>query len=294
MSDKLRINEYKKLGSDNEKEWQNPFYFVQGADSQFGLIARYIEHLKEPQWEKEKILARHCVEKINNLSPKPKFFIICGDLCDALPETEWEVRKEQIKDFYEIFQDVDKSIPLICVCGNHDVGDQPTIETVNRYRTTFGDDYFSFWAGGVFFIVINTQYFYDGSKVPEISAEQNKWLDDQLKYSSQSRHGAIIFQHIPWFLDDPETNVESYFYIKKSVRKPVLEKLYKNGVRYIFSGHFHRNAGGFYQDLESVVTSAIGGQLGNDKSGFRIVKVLDTKITHEYYDFDNCPKTVDL
>lgn len=55
-----------------------------GSDPQFGLMANYPEH-KETRWEKEKILARQCVEKINNLSPKPKFFVICGDLCDALP-----------------------------------------------------------------------------------------------------------------------------------------------------------------------------------------------------------------
>lgn len=66
------------------------------------------------------------------------------------------------------------------------------------------------------------------------------------------------------------------------------------GVRYVFSGHLHRNAGGFYKDLESVVTSAIGCQLGNNKSGFRIVKVQDEKITHEYYDFDSCPKIVNF
>lgn len=98
-----------------------------------------------------------------------------------------------------------------------------------RYHTTFGDDYFSFWAGGVFFIVINSQYFYDGSKVPEITGEHNKWIDEQLKFSSQSKHGAVIFQHIPWFLEDPETEEESYFFLKKNVRKPMLEKLYKNG-----------------------------------------------------------------
>ncbi|KAK9506148.1 hypothetical protein O3M35_008136 [Rhynocoris fuscipes] len=294
METKLRINEYKTFSKEEEKKWTGPFYFVQGADTQFGLIARYIEHLKEPQWEKEKVLSRICVEKINKLSPKPKFFVICGDLCDALPDTDWEVRQKQIKDFYEIFQGIDKSIPLVCVCGNHDVGDQPTVESVSRYRSSFGDDYFSFWAGGVFFIVINTQYYYDGSKVPEITAEQEKWLDEQLKFSSQSKHGAVIFQHIPWFLEDPETTTESYFFIKKETRIPMLEKLYKNGVRYVFCGHYHRNSGGFYKDLESIVTTAIGGQIGNDVSGFRIVKVLDEKISHEYYGFDDCPTVVNV
>lgn len=54
-----------------------------------------------------------------------------------LLESSWELRKEQMKDFYEIFQNVDESIPLICVCGNHDMGDQPTVETVSRYTKLF-------------------------------------------------------------------------------------------------------------------------------------------------------------
>ena len=45
------------------------------------------------------------------------------------------------------------------------------------------------------------------------------------------------------------------------------------GIRKIFCGHYHRNAGGFYKDLEVIVTSAIGCQIGPDQHGMRIVKV---------------------
>ncbi len=61
------------------------------------------------------------------------------------------------------------------------------------------------------------------------------------------------------------------------------------GVRTIFCGHYHRNAGGFDEEMELVVTSAIGAQLGEDKSGFRIVKVTENQIQHDYYDLDNVP-----
>ena len=36
---------------------------------------------------------------------------------------------------------VDESIPLVCVCGNHDVGNTPTRATVALFRSRFGDDY---------------------------------------------------------------------------------------------------------------------------------------------------------
>ena len=58
-------------------------------------------------------------------------------------------------------------------------------------------------------------------------------------------------------------------------------------MRYIFCGHYHRNAGGFYNGIEQVVTSAVSAQLGNDKSGIRIVNVFEDKITHKYVNLEN-------
>lgn len=293
MTSDKRINEYKRFKESDEKEWKGPFYFVQGADTQFGLIERCIEKKDNYGWEKEKKLAKQCVEKINQLDPKPKFFVICGDLVDAFPE--WtDVRKKQEDDFWNIFKEIDPSIPLVCVCGNHDVGNQPTVVAVEKYRSSFGDDYFSFWVGGVLFIVINSQYFFDDSQIPELAREQEAWLDRQLAISSKTRHGAILFQHIPWFLMDPDDKEEAYFAIPYEKRIVMLEKLHNAGVRYVFAGHLHKNLISHYKGIESVVTSAVGAQLGNDKSGFRIVRILDEKIHHTYYPFEDVPKNIVL
>lgn len=54
----------------------------------------------------------------------------------------------------------------------------------------------------------------------------------------------------------------------------------------MFSGHYHRNAGGSYKDLEMVVSSAIGCQLGEDTHGLRVVVVTAEKIVHRYYSLD--------
>jgi hypothetical protein len=45
--------------------------------------------------------------------------------------------------------------------------------------------------------------------------------------------------------------------------------------RHIFSGHWHKNgvAKSERYDVENVVTSAVGLQLGPDQPGFRLVKV---------------------
>jgi serine/threonine-protein phosphatase CPPED1 len=50
-----------------------------------GLIDRYILKLPVPNWEKEIALTKLAIEKANAMQPKPRFFIICGDLVDAYP-----------------------------------------------------------------------------------------------------------------------------------------------------------------------------------------------------------------
>jgi len=63
----------------------------------------------------------------------------------------------------------------------------------------------------------------------------------------------------------------------------------------VFAGHYHRNAGGFDEDLEMIITSAVGQQINNDKgSGMRIVTVTQDKIAHEYHELDSVPSNVAL
>ncbi|KAK8787298.1 hypothetical protein V5799_022925 [Amblyomma americanum] len=185
-------------------------------------------------------------------------------------------------------------VPLVCICGNHDIGNQPTVASVAGYRASFGDDYFTFWCGGVMCIVLNSQFYEDPSLVQELAREQDSWLDQQLEEAQRSgaKH-VVVFQHIPWFLRKSDEEKE-YFNIVLDLRLRMLDKFYKAGVRAIFCGHYHRNAGGFYKDMELVVTSAIGAQLGNDGHGFRIVKVREDKIEHQYHTLDNVPKVVGL
>ncbi len=59
-------------------------------------------------------------------------------------------------------------------------------------------------------------------------------------------------------------------------------------------GHYHRNAGGMYKDLELIVTSAVGCPLGKDPSGFRICNVDEQKISHKYIPFRDSPDVGDI
>lgn len=131
----------------------------------------------------------------------------------------------------------------------------------------------------------------------------------------------ICFSHIPWFIHKHDEAENKIFNINLEVRLKILDKLYNAGkpvfilifivldlwkhflcinfliilgVRHFFCGHYHRNGGGFYKDMELVITSAIGLQLDKDKSGFRIVKVKKETVSHQYYALDEVPQTINF
>lgn len=144
-----------------EKEWTGPFTFVQGTDPQLGLIEKYIVKKENPRWDAEIFLVNNFIEKVNALTPLPRFVVITGDMLDTDPTSPDRMKehKEQYTDFASCFRKLNPQIGLVCVPGNHDVGDYPTKDTIDLYRQEFGPDFFTFWVGGVQFSVLNTQYY---------------------------------------------------------------------------------------------------------------------------------------
>nr|XP_056722184.1 serine/threonine-protein phosphatase CPPED1 [Euleptes europaea] len=272
---------------DVEKEWKAPFYFIQGADPQFGLMKAYAIGdcgSGGDEWDQELKLTERAVQAVNQLSPKPKFFVICGDLVHGMPGTPW--REAQTRDLKNVLKGLSHDVPAVFVSGNHDLGNAPTPETIDDYCQQWGDDYFAFWVGGVFFLVLNSQLYFDHSKCQEQKRAQDAWLDEQLaRAEGRACRHAVVFQHIPLFLQSPDED-HDYFNLEKSVRQELLDRFLKAGIKAVFSGHYHRNAGGSYKDLEMVVSSAIGCQLGEDTHGLRVVVVTAEKIVHRYYSLD--------
>lgn len=138
-------------------------------------------------------------------------------------------RKEQTKDLQRVLRNVDSDIPLVLVSGNHDVGNIPTPETIAEFQETWGDDYFSFWVGGVLFLVLNSQFLYDASRCPALKQAQDQWLDQQLSMAEQQKcQHAIVFQHIPLFIQSIDEE-DDYFNIAKPMRKEMADKFIKAG-----------------------------------------------------------------
>lgn len=138
-------------------------------------------------------------------------------------------RKEQTEDLQRVLRNMDREIPLVLVSGNHDVGNVPTPETIVEFRQTWGDDYFSFWVGGVLFLVLNSQFLYDASRCPALKRAQDQWLEQQLSIARQQKcQHTIVFQHIPLFLQNIDED-DDYFNLTKPVRKEMADKFARAG-----------------------------------------------------------------
>jgi Icc-related predicted phosphoesterase len=225
-------------------------------------------------------MSRRAVRAINAMRPVPKFAVVCGDLTNTFPARSVGDsgaapsgrRAVEVAAFKAIFSKVRADVPLVCVCGNHDVGDRPTPGTVAGWQKSFGDDYFSFRISGVRFICLNSQLFKDGSGAPALAAAQESWLDQVLAEPDPPRR-TIVFSHHPPFISSPD-EASGYFPLQRSVRQRLLKKFARAGVTHWFCGHYHRNAGGLFRDaaaggasVEVVTTAAVGGNIGTDPSG---------------------------
>ncbi len=138
-------------------------------------------------------------------------------------------REEQVKDLKEALRDTDPDIPLVFVSGNHDLGNTPTPESVEQFCRDWGDDYFSFWVGGVLCLVLNSQFFFDSSGCPELMEAHEAWLESQLQRAIQtpSRH-VLVFQHIPLFLQTPDEE-DDYFNLQRGIRERLIQRFKQAG-----------------------------------------------------------------
>ncbi|MGV3721729.1 MAG: metallophosphoesterase [Actinomycetota bacterium] len=264
--------------------WNGPFFFLQLADTQFGMFD------KDERWDKETALFTRAVEHINRL--KPRFVIVCGDLVNQPAGTP--LNGAQTAEFKRIARQISRDIPLVCVCGNHDVGNIPTPKGLAGYRRDFGDDWFSFQVAGIYAIVLNSSLIWDPSGAPDEHAKQDAWFSAELERAkaSDAKH-ILVFQHHPWFLNKPD-DADQYFTIPRVRRDPALALMRKAGVRAVFAGHYHRNAHGRDGAMEMITTSAVGMPLGKDPSGFRIVKVYETRLEHQYHGLEAVPERVEV
>ena len=251
------------------------YFFIQLADPQFGMFTN------DKDFTQETANYEFVVANINRL--RPRFVVICGDLINKVGDPA------QTAEYLRITGKIDKSIPVYAVPGNHDVGNEPTPETLAYYRKHFGADRYSFTQGSLYGIVLNSGLIHTPVNVQAEAAEQQAWLKSELNKArtAGARH-IVVFQHHSWFLERAD-EPDQYFNIPMERRRGYLDLLKSAGVRQVFAGHYHRNSLGRDGDLEMITSGPVGQPLGNDPSGIRIVTVKDSGLEHRYYTLGNIP-----
>lgn len=253
--------------------------FVQLADPQFGM------YTQDQSFEQETANYEFVIASINRL--RPAFVIICGDLINKPGDSA------QRDEYLRISAKLDPSIHLYAVAGNHDVGNEPTPESLAKYRADFGPDFYSFQEGSIYGIVLNSSLISAPDAAPAEVEAQEAWLRNELGKARQSNaEHIVVFQHHPWFIETAE-EADAYFNIPTDTRRRYLSLFKDTGVRYIFAGHYHRNAYGFDGPIEMITSGPVGQPIGDGVSGLRVVHVTPEGLEHRYYTLGNIPNTLD-
>jgi serine/threonine-protein phosphatase CPPED1 len=255
-----------------------PFFFIQMADPQFGFFTA------NQDFARETVNFGRAIAAANRL--RPAFVVVCGDLVHRVGDAA------QIAEYRRIAAQLDPSIPLYNVPGNHDVANLPTPATVAAYRQVFGPDYYTFERSGLYGIVINSSLIKDPSGAPAEAAAHDAWIRSTVQQARQSgRELIMVFQHHPWFLAQPD-EPDQYYNLPLERRLAYLDLFRANGISHIFAGHYHRNAFGRAGVLEMVTTGPVGKPQGADSSGLRIVIVRGRNVEHRYFPLDSLPQRV--
>jgi len=245
------------------------------SDPQFGMYA------KDQNFAQETANFEFAIANINRLHPR--FVVICGDLVNHRGDLR------QIAEYRRILKNIDPTIPIYSVAGNHDVGDVPTMETLQAFRQNIGPDYYTFASDNILGIVLDSNLIRAPQGAPQQAQEQKQWLIQTLQVSRSDKHKQIVvFQHIPYFINNANES-DDYFNIPQVHRRIYLDLLKRAGVKYVFAGHYHRNAGGVDGQLTEIVTGAVGKPLGGSVSGFRIVAVEGDTLNTAWYCFGGVP-----
>jgi len=236
-----------------------PFKFVQLCDTQLGM-GGYEHDLKA---------FTQAVAQINKL--KPDFVMICGDLVHNRSD-------KSFADFNQIKAQF--NVPCYCVSGNHDVGNDPTPESLAYYREVVGKDYYSFEHKGYMFVIVNTQLW----KAP-VEGELKKhdvWLEDTLGTAANKNTPVFVVGHYPLFLEEPD-EAEKYMNLPVAKRRELCKLFDKQGVVAMLGGHTHRLITNECKGIQLVNAETISKNFDKRPLGFRVWHVANSSpFNHDF------------
>lgn len=258
-----------------------PWFFLQFSDTQFGMFTA------DRDFAQETVNFEMAIATANRL--RPAFLIVTGDLVNTPGDAA------QIAEYRRIAARLDPAIPLYNVAGNHDVADVPTPASIAAYTSIFGRDFYTFTHQNLVGIVLDSTLIHSPTGAPDLAAAQERWLEQELARAraSGARH-IVVFQHHPWFIARA-SEADGYFNIPLAQRMRHLDLFRAHGVKYLMSGHYHRNALATDDGVEMITTGPIGMPLGEGtQSGIRVAIVTGAGLTHRFYALGELPVRVVL
>ena len=249
------------------------FFFLQLSDPQFG----FMDNNKSISAETEAM--NKAVTAINQL--KPPFVVITGDFVNNSKS------KEQIAAYKSMIAQIDSSVKVYMIPGNHDIG-KVSRASIDNYKKNYGETHFSFRYGDCVFIGIDSNIIKEEDK--EREEVQFKWLEQELQKTKDARF-KFVFTHCSVFLKRMDEPV-NYSNFSLPMREKYVRLFQKYGVNAIFAGHLHNNAYGKVGNMEMITIGPVGKVLGTGYQGMNLVKVYPDRFISEFIALNQLPKEV--
>lgn len=250
-----------------------PFFFIQISDPQFGFTDN------NKSISAEIVAMDKAIAAINRL--KPPFIIITGDFVHD-PNS-----KEQILTYKHMVAQIDPSIKVYMIPGNHDIGEVSQI-TIDTYINNYGDTHFSFTFGNCAFIGIDSNIIKEEDETREDI--QFQWLRQELQKVKATKF-KFIFTHCPIFLERMDEPV-NYSNFPIHMREKYIRLFQQYEVNAVFAGHLHNNSYGKVGNMEMITIGPIGKTLGTGYQGMNIIKVYPDRYVSEFISLEKLPQEI--
>ncbi|MGE3599904.1 MAG: metallophosphoesterase [Dehalococcoidia bacterium] len=180
--------------------------------------------------------ARYVFECLSQMRPSPSFVVHLGDIVHPIPS---HPRYDDAAREYQALT-ARLPVPIYLTPGNHDVGDkrinwmpadQVCTSYLEKYRSTFSKDWYSFQFADVRFIVINSLLINSGL---EEEQQQQRWLENEIAAADR----AFLFTHYPPYIYQQD-EAGNYDNIDEPGRSWLLRTIKQGKVEAVFAGHVH-------------------------------------------------------
>lgn len=236
-----------------------PFTFVQICDTQLGFGG----------YEHDMASFEQAVHQVNAL--QPEFVVICGDLVNTAND-------KSFADFNRIKAKF--KVPCHCAAGNHDIGNKPTLASLQHYRKVVGRDYYAFERNGCEFVVVNTQLW--KTPVEEESEKHDAWLVATLAGAAQRQAPTFIIGHHPLFIKTLD-EAEGYYSLPVAKRRALLALFEKTGVVAVLGGHTHKLLINGHKGIQLVNGETTSKNFDKRPFGYRLWRIGNTRpFPHEF------------